>query len=469
MTKKQFDTAIIGSGPGGYVAAIKAAQLGLSVALIEKAELGGVCLNWGCIPTKSLIKNAEVYETFQRADEFGIKLDNVSVDFAKVIARSRGVADQNSKGVEYLMKKHDIQVIQGTAEFVSESQLIVKNTDGAVAHTIDANHFIIATGARPVEIPSLGLEIDHQTVWSYHTALQPPKQPASLIIVGAGAIGVEFAYIYNRLGTKVDIVEMQPQLLPSEDPEIVGHLEKSFQRHAINLHTGAQVKAVTKQAGGVKVDVETGGKLETLEAEAVLVAVGIRANIEQLGLDKAGVDLNNHRIAVDLKTMQTSNPSIYAIGDCIDTAALAHVASAEAIVAAEHMADQAGQTVDYGNIPACTYCQPQVASIGLTEQAALDKGYTLKVGRFPFAASGKARAIGETEGMVKLIFDDKYGELLGAHIVGHDATEMIAELTVARALETTAEEVARAVHAHPTLSEAVMEAAHDALGEAIHI
>ena len=472
MATQQFDTAVIGSGPGGYVAAIRASQLGKKVVVIEKAELGGVCLNWGCIPTKSLIRNAEVYETFQRADEFGIRADNISFDFDKVIARSRGVADQNSKGIQFLFKKNKIEVINGAAEFVNRSQLVVKDDKGQAQHTINAKHIIIATGARPVEVPAIGLAVDHQQIWSYHSALKPKQQPKSMVIIGAGAIGVEFAYIYNRLGTKVDIVEMQSQLLPVEDPEVVSHLEKSFKKHKIGVHTDTKVVNVKKSSGGggVAVTIEHAGKQQTINADVVLMAIGIRANVENLGLDKAGVTLHNNVIQADPKTLQTSNPSVYAIGDCIGTIALAHVASAEGIAAVEHMAGLSERhSVDYGNIPGCTYCQPQVASVGLTEQAALDKGYTLKIGRFPFSALGKARAIGETEGMVKLIFDEKYGELLGAHIVGHDATEMIAELGIARALETTFEEVAQTIHAHPTLSEAVMEAAHDALGHAIHI
>ena len=469
MASHQFDTVVIGSGPGGYVAAIRAAQLKQKVAVIERSEIGGICLNWGCIPTKALLKNAEVFEHFKRADEFGLKADNVSFDFSKIIDRSRGVADQNSKGIQFLFKKNKIDLIEGFAAFKTKNEIEVKDSKGKVTDIVKAKNFIIATGARAVEIPAIGLEIDEKQVWSYRGALKPNKMPKSIAIIGAGAIGVEFAYFYNMFGTKVDIIEMQDHILPIEDAETVKHVERSFKKHKISVKTNTKVLSVKKLKNEVEVKVERKGKEETIKAEVVLAAVGVRANVENLGLEKIGVKLENNKIKVDNKTMQTTVNSIYSIGDCIGTAALAHVASAEGITAVEHMAGLKPQGVDYGNIPSCTYCQPQVASVGLTEKAATEKGYKLKIGRFPFSALGKARAIGETEGMVKLIFDEKYGELLGAHIVGHDATEMIAELGLAKTLETTFEEVANTVHAHPTLSEAVMEAAHDALGHAIHI
>jgi dihydrolipoamide dehydrogenase len=469
MASHQFDTVVIGSGPGGYVAAIRAAQLKQKVAVIERSEIGGICLNWGCIPTKALLKNAEIFEHFKRADEFGLKADNLSFDFEKIINRSRGVADQNSKGIQFLFKKNKIDLLVGSASFKSKNEIEIKDDTGKVTDTVKAKHFIIATGARAVEIPAIGLEIDEKQIWSYRGALKPSKMPKSIVVVGAGAIGVEFAYFYNMFGTHVDIIEMQDHILPIEDDETVKHVERSFKKHKISLHTNTKVLSVKKLKNEVEVKVEKKGKEQIIKAEVVLSAVGVRANVENLGLEKIGVKLENNKIKVDTKTMQTTVPNIYSIGDCIGTAALAHVASAEGITAIEHMAGLKPKGVDYGNIPSCTYCQPQVASVGLTEKAALEKGYKLKVGRFPFSALGKARAIGETEGMVKLIFDEKYGELLGAHIVGHDATEMIAELGLAKTLETTFEEIAHTVHAHPTLSEAVMEAAHDALGHAIHI
>lgn len=469
MKKHSFDTVIIGSGPGGYVAAIRAAQLGQSVVVIEKAELGGVCLNWGCIPTKALIKNAEVVDHYKRAEEFGVSMEGFQLDFSKMISRSRDVADQNSKGIQFLFKKNNISVIEGHAEFKSKTQLSVKDSTGTITDEVTGKHIIIATGARSREIPQMGVEIDGTSIWGYREALKPASQPKSMVILGAGAIGVEFAYVYNTIGTRVDIVEMQDHILPIEDEECVKHVERSFKKHKIGVHTKTAVKKVEKTKTGVKVTIESKGKAKEIEADVLLAAVGIVANTESLALDKAGVKLTKGLIDVNTETCQTAVPNIYAIGDCIGTIALAHVASAEGIKVVERIAGMNVTPVDYGNIPNCIYCQPQVASIGLTEKAAREKGYEVNVGRFPFSALGKARAIGETEGMVKLVFDKKYGELLGAHIVGHEATEMIAELGVARTLETTVDEIAHTVHAHPTLSEAVMEAAHDALGHAIHI
>ena len=469
MNNSTFDTVVIGSGPGGYVAAIRAAQLKQKVCVIEKAELGGICLNWGCIPTKALLKNAEVFELYNRADEFGFKTGDIKFDFDKIIGRSRNVADQNSKGIQFLFKKNKIEHINGIAELKSKNEILVKDSSGKNTDTIKAKHIILATGARPRSISPIGLEIDEKQIWSYYGALKPTKMPKSMIIIGAGAIGVEFAYFYNKFGAKIEIIEMMDQLLPIEDNEAVRHLERSYKKHKIGIHTNTKVVNVKKSAKECIVTIEKKGKTETLSAEVILAAVGIQANTENIGLEKLGIKLDKGLIQADSKTCQTNVPNIYAIGDCIGTAALAHVASAEGITAAEHISGLDVPGVDYTNIPSCTYCQPQVASVGLTEKAALEKGYKLKIGRFPFSALGKARAIGETDGMVKLIFDEKYGELLGAHIVGHDATEMIAELGLAKTLETTYEEVARTVHAHPTLSEAVMEAAHDALGHAIHI
>jgi len=469
MSSYSFDTVVIGSGPGGYVAAIKASQIGQNVGVIERAELGGICLNWGCIPTKALLKNAEVYEHFKRADEFGITADNIGFDFGKIIARSRDVADQNSKGIQFLFKKNNITVINGNAELKSNTEIAVTDNSGKQTDTVTAKNIIIATGARARALPSLGLEFDEKQIWSYRGALKPETLPKTMAIMGAGAIGVEFAYFYNMLGVKVDIIEMQDHLLPIEDAECVKHLERSFKKHKIGVHTSTAVKSINKKKNSVELVIEKKGKEKTIEADVLLGAIGIQANVENLGLETVGIQLDRGTIVVNKETMQTNVPNIYAIGDCVGTIALAHVASAEGILAAEHIQGHQVKAVEYGNIPGCTYCQPQVASVGMTEKAAKEAGYSLKIGRFPFSALGKARAIGETDGMVKLIFDEKYGELLGAHIVGHDATEMIAELGLARTLETTVDEVAETVHAHPTLSEAVMEAAHDALGHAIHI
>lgn len=469
MSTHTFDTVVIGSGPGGYVAAIRAAQLGQKVAVIERAELGGICLNWGCIPTKALLKNAEVFEHFKRAAEFGISADNIGFDFEKIIGRSRDVADQNSKGIQFLFKKNNITVITGNADFKTRTELSIKDASGKQTDIVKAKHIVIATGARARSIPAIGVDIDEKQIWSYRGALKPAKLPKTMTIMGAGAIGVEFAYFYNMLGVKVDIIEMQDHILPIEDAECIKHVERSFKKHKIGIHTKTKVLKVTKDKSKVSVEIETKGKKKVLESDVLLAAVGIQANTEGLGLDKVGVKLDRGTIVANTSTFQTDTKNIYAIGDCIGTIALAHVASAEGIKAVEHIAGMHQGDVDYGNIPSCTYCQPQVASVGLTEKAALEKGYKLKIGRFPFSALGKARAIGETDGMVKLVFDEKYGELLGAHIVGHDATEMIAELGLARTLETTIDEVANTIHAHPTLSEAVMEAAHDALGHAIHI
>lgn len=465
--KNTYDTVIIGSGPGGYVAAIKASQLGQKVAVIEKADLGGVCLNWGCIPTKALLKNAEVLEHFHRAKEFGITVEKFDINFDDVIDRSRKVADQNSKGIEFLFKKNNITHIKGFASFQNKNEILVTNETDKTKVTF--KNAIIATGARARNLPQIGVEIDNDKIWSYMGALKPSKKPTSMVILGAGAIGTEFAYFYNKMGVKIDIVEMQSHILPIEDEECIKHVERSYKKSKINIHTSTQVKKVTKTKSGVEVIIEKKGKEIKLDADVLLASIGIQANTEGLNLEKVGVKIENGTIKVNKSNFKTDADNIYAIGDCIGTIALAHVASAEGIVAAETIQGLNPHNVDYGNIPSCTYCQPQVASVGLTEKAALEKGYKLKIGRFPFSALGKARAIGETEGMVKLIFDEKYGELLGAHIVGHDATEMIAELGLARTLETTVDEIATTVHAHPTLSEAVMEAAHDALGHAIHI
>jgi dihydrolipoamide dehydrogenase len=469
MNNLNFDTVVIGSGPGGYVAAIRAAQLGQKTAVIERAELGGICLNWGCIPTKALLKNAEVLHNIKSSEEFGISTGKVEIDFGKIIARSRNVAEQNSKGIQFLFKKNNIEHIKGHAEFDSKTSLIVKDDNGKITDKVSAKNIIIATGARAKNVPAIGLEFDNDKIWSYRGALKPEKMPKSLTIIGAGAIGTEFAYFYNMLGVEVNLIEMQDHILPIEDAEMIKHVERAFKKQKIKVHTKTSVKSIEKIKAGVKITIEKKGKGKVIESEAVLGAIGIQANIENLGLEKIGIKTDRGVISIDKKTMKTNIDNIYAIGDCIGTIALAHVASAEGILAVETIQGLNNKEVPYSNIPSCTYCQPQVASVGMTEEKALEKGYKLKIGRFPFSALGKARAIGDTDGQVKLIFDEKYGELLGAHIVGHDATEMIAELGLARTLETTYEEIANTVHAHPTLSEAVMEAAHDALGHAIHI
>lgn len=464
MSERNVDIAIIGGGPGGYVAAIRAAQLGFSTAVIERDKLGGICLNWGCIPTKALLKNAEIYTHFKHAAEWGIQYDNLQFDFPKIIKRSRDVALRNSKGVEYLFKKNAIEYIAGFGKLAGKNRIEVGLPD-KTTQVINAKHIIIATGARPKSLP--GVKIDGKYIISSTEAMTLPALPKSMIIIGAGAIGIEFAYFYNAFGTSVTLVEMMPSILPVEDREISKLLESSFRKAGITIHTETKVEKVSVSKG---VDVTVRGKdgKKNLHADIALMAIGVQGNVEDMGLEELGVKLEKGAIAVG-DFGSTGVDGIYAIGDVAGPPWLAHVASREGIVCVEHIAGKHPRPIDYGNIPGCTYCQPQVASIGLTEEAAVAEGYELKIGRFPFSASGKARAIGETEGLVKLIFDAKYGELLGAHILGAEATEMIAELGVARTLETTAAGIAGTIHAHPTLSEAIMEAAENAYGHAIHI
>jgi dihydrolipoamide dehydrogenase len=464
MAERQFDVAIVGGGPGGYVAAIRAAQLGMKVAVVERDKLGGVCLNWGCIPTKALLKNAEIYRTIRHADRWGITVKDVSFDFTKIIRRSRDVATLNSKGVEYLFKKHKIEHIAGTGKLLGGGKVSV-STDGKIRETIAAKHVIVATGARARSIP--GVAIDGKKVIDAAAAMVLPKLPKSMVIIGAGAIGVEFAYFYNAFGTKVTIVEMMPSILPVEDAEISKLLASNFRKNGIEIINGAKVEGVA--AGKeVTVTVATAEGKTKLAAEVALMAIGVQGNVEKLGLEETGVKTEKGWIVAD-EFSRTTAPGIYAIGDVAGPPWLAHVASREGIVCVEAIAGKNPRPIDYDTIPGCTYCQPQVASIGMTEERAKAEGYELKIGRFPFSASGKARAIGETDGLVKLIFDAKYGELLGAHILGSEATEMIAELGVAKALESTAPGIFNAIHAHPTLSEAVMEAAENAYGHSIHI
>lgn len=464
MENKQYDIAIIGGGPGGYVAAIRAAQLGLKTAVIEKDKLGGVCLNWGCIPTKALLKNAEIYNHFKHASEFGISYENLHFDFKKIIKRSRDVALRNSKGVEYLFKKHKIDLFSGFGKIIGKGKIEVSK-DNKPTETIEARHIIIATGAKPRSIP--GVEIDRMKIISSSEAMVLQEPPKSMLIIGAGAIGVEFAYFYNTFGTRVTVIEMMPNILPIEDKEITKLLESNLKKAAIEILTDAKVEKVIV-GDNVKLSVSTKDGLKEIEGDVALMAIGVQGNVENIGLDEIGVRYERSFIKVN-EYYKTNVDGIYAIGDIIGPPLLAHVASAEGITCVEAIAGKNPPVVDYDNIPGCTYCQPQVASIGLTEDKAIEQGYELKIGRFPFTASGKARAIGETDGLVKLIFDAKYGELLGAHILGSDATEMIAELGVAKTLGTTAHELIKTVHAHPTLSEAVMEAAANAMDEAIHI
>lgn len=462
---QQYDVLIIGSGPGGYVTAIRAAQLNLKTALIEKDKLGGICLNWGCIPTKALLKSAEVYEEISHAKDHGFKVDNVSVDFPAVIKRSRRVADTNSKGVEFLMKKNKIDVIYGSGRLKKAGLAEVTDKDGKKTE-VSAKNIIIATGGRPRTIP--GVEIDGDKVVSSREAMSLDKQPESLVVIGAGAIGVEFAYFYNTIGTKVTVVEMLDSLLPIEDKEITTILEKSFKKSGIKTHLSSKVESLKKSAKGVEVTISADGKTEVLKADKALMAIGIQGNVENLNLDTVGVKQERGFIKVN-EWYETSVKGVYAIGDIIGPPLLAHVASHEGIVCVEKIAGKNPHKVDYNSVPGCTYCQPQVASIGMTEEKAKEAGFELKIGRFPYSASGKARAIGARDGMVKLIFDKKYGELLGAHIIGTEATELIAELGMAKALEATPVELSKTMHAHPTLSEMIMEAAGDADGEAVHM
>ena len=460
-----YDVAVIGSGPGGYVAAIRASQLNLKTVLIEREKLGGICLNWGCIPTKALLKSAEIYSLFNNAKEFGLSVENISFDFSKIIERSRKVADINSKGVEFLMKKNKIDVVFGTAKLKKLGKIEVTGTDNKSSE-IDAKHIIIATGGRPKSIP--GLDIDGNKIIEYKKAMSLEKKPQSMVIIGGGAIGVEFAYFFNQFGTDVTIIEMLDHLLPIEDHEIADILEKSFKKNKINIHVSTKVDSIVKTKSGVDISFMKNGKTDTVSAEKALIAIGIQGNVEGLGLESLGVTIDKGFIPVN-EWYQTDVEGIYAIGDVIGPPLLAHVASHEAITCVEKIAGKTPHVLNYDSIPGCTYCQPQVASIGLTEKKAIDEGYDVAIGKFPYTASGKARAIGERTGIVKLIFDKKYGELLGAHIIGAEATELIAELGIAKTFETTAREIASTIHAHPTLSEMIMEAAGDSLGEAIHI
>ena len=461
-----YDIIVIGSGPGGYVTAIRAAQLGFKTAIIEKESLGGICLNWGCIPTKALLKSAHVFKYLQQAEQYGLnKVENPGFDFSKVIQRSRRVATKMSGGIAFLMKKNKIDVIMGTAKIQKGKKVSVTDKDGKVTEYSGEN-IIIATGARSRELPNIPQ--DGKKIIGYRQAMVLPEQPKSMIVVGSGAIGIEFADFYNTMGTKVTVVEFMPNILPVEDEDTSKHVEKSLKKSGIEIMTNASVESVDTSGNGVKATVKTATGNITLEADILLSAVGIASNIEGQGFEEVGIQTDKGKVLVN-EWYETSVPGYYAIGDILATQALAHVASAEGITCVEKIKGLHVEKIDYGNIPGCTYAHPEVASVGLTEKQAKEKGYELKVGKFPFSASGKATANGDTDGFIKVIFDAKYGEWLGCHMVGDGVTNMIAEAVVARKLETTGHEVLKSIHPHPTISEAVMEAVAAAYGEVIHI
>lgn len=460
-----FDIIVLGSGPGGYVAAIRASQLGFKTAIVEKESLGGVCLNWGCIPTKALLKSAQVFEYLKHAGDYGLKVGDADKDFGAVVKRSRGVADSMSKGVQFLMKKNKIEVISGIGKLKPGKKLVVTNEEGKETE-YSAEHIIIATGARSRELPSLPQ--DGKKVIGYRKAMSLEEQPKKMIVVGSGAIGIEFAYFYNAMGTEVTVVEFLPRIVPIEDEEVSKQLERSFKKTGIKIMTSSEVTNVDTSGEGVKATVKTNKGEEVLEADIVLSAVGIKSNIENIGLEDVGIATDRDKILVN-DYYETNIPGYYAIGDVTPGQALAHVASAEGILCVEKIKGMQVEPLDYGNIPGCTYCMPEVASVGLTETQAKEAGHEIKVGKFPFSASGKAKASGNADGFVKVIFDAKYGEWLGCHMIGAGVTDMIAEAVVARKLETTGHEVLKAVHPHPTMSEAVMEAVADAYDEVIHL
>ena len=461
---ENHDVVILGSGPGGYVTAIRASQLGFNTAIIEKESLGGICLNWGCIPTKALLKSAEVYEYLNHAESYGIEVENFSKNFEKVIERSRNVAGTMSKGVNFLMKKNKIKVYTGFGKLEADKTITVTNDEQKT--TIKATHTILATGARSRDIESL--KKDGKKIIGYRKAMVLDKQPNEMIIVGSGAIGIEFAYFYNSMGTKVTLVEYAENIAPNEDKDISKELEKILKKSGINILCSSKV--INSKINGKNVDVTIENKKETLtiSGDIVLSAVGIKSNIEGIGIEELGIEVENDKIKVD-SYYKTNIENIYAIGDVVSGPALAHVASAEGITCIENIKGLKPNPIDYNNIPGCTYCKPEVASVGYTEEKAINEGYDVKVGKFPFSASGKAQASGQSNGFVKVIFDSKYGEWLGCHMIGSNVTEMISEAVVGRKLETTAHEVLKAIHPHPTMSEAVMEAVADAYDEVIHL
>ena len=459
-----YDVIVLGSGPGGYVTAIRASQLGFKTAIIEKESLGGVCLNWGCIPTKALLKSAQVFDYINHAEDFGIKVDGVQSDFPAVIKRSRDVADGMSNGIAYLMKKNKIDVINGFGKLKKEN--VVSVTSDAKTTDYSAKHIIIATGARSRVLPNIPQ--DGKKILGYRDALVLKKAPKKMVVIGSGAIGVEFAYFYNAMGVDVTIVEYLPNIVPLEDKDISKQLQRTFKKSGINILTSSSVEKVDTKGDGCKVSIKTSKGSEIIECDVVLSAVGITANIEGIGLEDVGIKTENGKILVD-DFYNTNVNGYYAIGDVLSTQALAHVASAEGIICVEKIAGHNPEKIDYKNIPGCTYCNPEIASVGYTEEQAKEAGYEVKTGKFPFTASGKASAAGHKDGFVKVVFDAKYGEWLGCHMIGYNVTEMIAEAVVARKLETTGHEILKSVHPHPTMSEAVMEAVADAYDEVIHI
>jgi dihydrolipoamide dehydrogenase len=462
-----YDLIVIGSGPGGYVAAIRASQLGMKVGVIEKAELGGICLNWGCIPTKALLKSAQVFEYIQHAAYYGINVKEASPDMASIIKRSRDVAAGMSKGIQFLFKKNKIDHIAGHGKLKKGSPVKVEVTDAAGKKTdYEAKHIILATGGRSRELPALPL--DGKKIIGYREAMVLPERPKKMVVVGSGAIGVEFAYFYNAMGTEVTIVEFMPRIVPVEDEEVSKQLDKSFKKAGINIYTKSEVTHVDTKGKGCVVTVKTPDGEMKIETDVVLSAVGVTTNLENLGLEETGVKTEKGKVIID-DYYKTNVPNVYAIGDIVKGQSLAHVASAEGIICVEKIAGHHPQPLDYNNIPGCTYCSPEVASVGYTEEAAKKAGYQIKVGKFPFTASGKAKAAGAPDGFVKVIFDAKYGEWLGAHMIGANVTEMIAEVVAARKLETTGHDIIKTVHPHPTMSEAIMEAAAAAYGEVIHL
>ncbi|MAZ37791.1 MAG: dihydrolipoyl dehydrogenase [Crocinitomicaceae bacterium] len=460
-----FDLIVLGSGPGGYVAAIRAAQLGQKVAIVEREELGGICLNWGCIPTKALLKSAQVFSYLSHAEDFGINIKEANADFSAVVKRSRGVAEKMSNGIKFLMKKNKIEVIMGTGKLKSGTELSVTDDKGKES-VYSAKNIILATGARSRELPNLPQ--DGKKIIGYREAMTLPKQPKKLVVVGSGAIGSEFAYFYQTMGTEVTLIEYLPEIVPVEDIEVSKQLGRSFKKSGMKVMTGSEVLSVDTKGTGCKVTVKTRKGEEVIECDVVLSAVGIATNLANIGLEEVGVATDKGKVMVN-DYYQTNIPTVWAIGDIVPGQALAHVASAEAITAVEKMAGLNPEAIDYNNIPGCTYCFPEVASVGYTEQAAKDAGYEIKVGKFPFSASGKASAAGHNEGFVKLIFDAKYGELLGGHMIGYNVTELIAEIVAIRKLETTGHELIKTIHPHPTMSEAIMEAAAAAYDEVIHV
>ncbi len=464
----KYQIAILGGGPGGYVAAIRAAQLGFKTVVIDKDNLGGICLNWGCIPTKSLLKNAEIYDNLlNHGIDFGIYTKDLSFNFNEIIKRSRDISDKITKNVEMLIKKNKIDRIRGFGKLISQNEIVILDKDGKKTDSISADTLIIATGARPKVFPNI--PVDRKNIITSTEAMSLTEQPKEMIIIGAGAIGIEFAYFYSVLGTKVTVIEMLDHILPVEDAEVSTALEKNFKKRGIDIFTKTMVEKAEVKGNKVLVTINQNGQKKELSADKVLSAIGVTGNVEGFGLEELGIELFKNHIKVDKKTYRTNIPNIYAIGDVIGPPWLAHVASAEGIHCVESIKGIKNPEIDYENIPGCTYCQPQVASVGLTEAKAKELGYELKIGKFPFMASGKAFAVGEREGFVKLIFDAKYGELLGGHIIGSEATELIAEVALARAMEATGHSIIKTVHAHPTLSESIMEASANAYGEAIHI